>query len=155
MTALAYKNPQPIEILLVEDNQGDVELTQNAFHNAKIANRLHVARDGEDALDFLFQRGKYEQAIRPDVVLLDLNMPGMSGKDVLAIIKEDEAIKDIPVVILTSSDAEQDIVKSYKLHANAYIVKPVDLLQFLHVVEAVEMFWLTVVKLPPKQKKKD
>lgn len=150
---IQFSSPQLIEILLVEDNAGDIELTKDVFHDAKIHNRLHITRNGEEALDFLYQRGKHENAARPDLMLLDLNMPGMNGKEVLAIIKEDEALKDIPVIILTSSEAEMDILKSYKLHANAYIVKPLSLNQFLQIVEAVEMFWLSVVKLPPRQKK--
>lgn len=151
---IKFNNPQPIEILLVEDSPGDVELTQEAFHAAEIANRLHVTRDGNEALEFLWRRGCYESAVRPDLILLDLNMPGKDGKEVLAIIKEDENLKEIPVIVLTSSEAEMDIAKSYALHANAYIVKPVSLNQFLHVVEAVEMFWLSVVKLPTRQKKR-
>lgn len=151
---VGFSSPQPIEILLVEDSPGDVELTQEAFHEAKITNRLHVTRDGEEALEFLYQRGRHEHAVRPDLVLLDLNMPGKNGKEVLAIIKEDENLKEIPVIVLTSSEAEMDIAKSYQLHANAYIIKPVSLQQFLQIVEAVEMFWLSVVRLPPRQKKR-
>jgi len=144
-----YQHPQPIEILLVEDNAGDIELTQEAFHDAKIVNRTHVARNGDEALDFLYRRAGFRDVVRPDVILLDLNIPRKSGQEVLAVIKQDAALQDIPVVILTSSAAERDIVVSYKLHANAYIVKPVDLAQFLKVVETVENFWLSVVKLPP------
>jgi len=143
--------PLPIEILLVEDNAGDIELTQDAFHDAKIINHVHVARDGDKALDFLYRRAGFKDAVRPDIILLDLNIPRKSGQEVLAIIKQDETLKEIPVVILTSSAAEQDIVKSYNLHANAYIVKPVDLTQFLRVVESVEEFWLSVVKLPTRK----
>lgn len=148
------KNPQPIDILLVEDNPGDVELTQEAFHEANIATRMHVARDGDEALDFLYRRGAHAEAVRPDIILLDLNMPGKNGKEVLEIIKQDYALKDIPVIVLTSSEADMDVAKSYSLHANAYIVKPLNLTQFVQVVQAVEMFWLSVVKLPPKQKRK-
>lgn len=146
--------PQPIEILLVEDNAGDIELTREAFQDTKMPTRLHVARDGEEALEFLYRRGRHEHAVRPDLVLLDLNMPGMDGKEVLATIKNDDGLKEIPVIILTSSEAQMDIAKSYALHANAYIVKPVSLRQFMQVVEAVEMFWLSIVKLPPHQKRK-
>lgn len=145
---------QPIEILLIEDNAGDIELTQEAFHEAKTPNNLHVVRDGDEALEFLYKNGRHENAVRPDIVLLDLNMPGKNGKEVLAIVKEDENLKDIPIIIITSSEAEMDVAKSYALHVNAYIVKPVSLQQFMQVVEAVEMFWLSVVKLPPKHKKR-
>jgi chemotaxis family two-component system response regulator Rcp1 len=149
-----HPSPQPIEILLVEDNPGDVELTQEAFLEAKIPYHLHVVYDGDEALEYLYKQGRHEKAIRPDLVLLDLNMPGKDGKEVLAIIKEDAGLKDIPVNILTSSEAEMDIVKSYALHANAYIVKPANLLQFLEVIEGVESFWLSIVKLPPRKKKR-
>lgn len=150
----ALKTQQPIEILLVEDNPGDIELTQEAFLTAHIPTDIQVVRDGDEALDYLYRSIQYEKAKRPDLILLDLNMPGKNGKEVLAIIKKEEALKDIPVIILTSSEAEMDIAKSYELHANAYIVKPSSLQQFQLVVEAVEMFWLSVVKLPPRQRKK-
>lgn len=150
----SFTHTQPIHILLVEDNPGDVELTQDAFRDAKMANHLHVACNGDEALEFLYQRGTYANAPRPDLILLDLNMPGKNGKEVLAIVKGDEGLRDIPIIILTSSDAEMDIARSYALHANAYIVKPVSLQQFLHIVEAIEMFWLNIVKLPPRQKKR-
>lgn len=140
----------PIEILLVEDNPGDVELTREAFLECRIANRLHVARDGEQAIDFLYQRGGFVKAVRPDIILLDLNMPRMDGKEVLAIIKKDEDLKEIPVVILTSSSAEQDVAKSYNLHANAYVIKPVDLSKFLGIMQVIEDFWLSVVRLPAR-----
>lgn len=149
-----FSSKKQIEILLVEDSQGDIELTQEAFHDAKIANRIHVAHDGDEALEFLYQRDRHAQAIRPDIILLDLNMPGKNGKEVLSIIKEDDALKEIPVIVLTSSEAEIDVAKSYQLHANAYIIKPVNLKQFLQIVEAVEMFWLSVVRLPTRQKKR-
>jgi len=153
--SVSHQYPQPVEILLVEDNAGDIELTQEALHDARIINRTHVARDGDEALDFLYQRGLFADAVRPDVILLDLNLPKKDGQEVLAVIKQDKTLKDIPVVILTSSASELDIVKSYKLHCNAYIVKPVDLKQFLKVVETVEDFWLSVVKLPPRQTQTD
>lgn len=145
------QNPEPIEILLVEDNPGDVELTQEAFLESKVQNRVHVARDGDEALDFLYARGKFAGAPRPDVILLDLNMPRRNGQEVLAIIKNDENMKHIPIVILTSSEAERDILESYRLHANSYIVKPVNLEKFLTVVREVEHFWISVVKLPGRR----
>lgn len=139
----------PIEILLVEDNPGDVELTRNALRRAKVRNTLHVAEDGEEAMAFLRREGEYQHAPRPDVILLDLNLPRMDGREVLAEVKADRDLMDIPVVVLTTSSAEQDIVRSYKLHANCYITKPVDLDQFIEVVRSIQNFWLTVVKLPP------
>lgn len=142
-------SPRQVEILLVEDNPGDVELTQEAFLSANISSRMHVARDGEEALDFLHARNNFSSnAVRPDLILLDLNMPKKDGCEVLAAIKEDDVLKDIPTIILTSSDAQQDIARCYKLHANAYIVKPSDLLQFIEAVEVVKNFWLCIVKLP-------
>jgi CheY-like chemotaxis protein len=139
-----------IEILLVEDNPGDIRLTQEGLKETKMLNNLHVAMDGVDALDFLRRRGKYASAVRPDLILLDLNLPKKDGREVLAEIKGDEDLKRIPVVILTVSQAEEDIFKSYNLHANCYITKPVDFTQFLKVVRAIEDFWVGIVKLPPK-----
>ncbi len=139
---------KPAEILLVEDNPGDVRLTQEALKDAKFLNQLHVVGDGEEAMTFLRHRGRYAQAVHPDLVLLDLNLPKKDGGEVLAEMKADENLRRIPVVILTSSTAEQDILKSYNLHANCYIAKPVDLEQFITVVKAIEDFWLTIVKLP-------
>ena len=141
---------QGIEILLVEDNPGDVRLTREALKDGKIINKLHVAEDGVEALAFLRREGKYHNAVRPELILLDLNLPKKDGREVLAEIKADKELKRIPVVILTSSAAEQDIVKSYNLHANCYVTKPVDLDQFINVVKSIEHFWLTVVKLPPE-----
>jgi two-component system, chemotaxis family, response regulator Rcp1 len=141
---------QGIEILLVEDNPGDVRLTREALRDGKIVNNLHVAEDGVDALAFLRREGKYHNAIRPELILLDLNLPKKDGREVLAEIKADKDLKRIPVVVLTSSEAEQDIVRSYNLHANCYITKPVDLDQFITVVKSIEHFWLKVVKLPPE-----
>ncbi len=141
---------QGIEILLVEDNPGDVRLTREALKDGKIINKLHVAEDGVEALAFLRREGKYHNAVRPELILLDLNLPKKDGREVLAEIKADVALKRIPVVILTSSAAEQDIVKSYNLHANCYVTKPVDLDQFINVVKSIEHFWLSVVKLPPE-----
>ena len=141
---------RPIEILMVEDNPGDIRLTVEALKEAKVRNNLHTVEDGVEALAFLRREGRYAEAPRPDLVLLDLNLPKMNGREVLAVIKEDPDLRRIPVVILTVSQAEQDIVKSYNLHANCYITKPVDLDQFLEVVKSIENFWLTIVKLPPR-----
>ena len=143
------KTGKPIEILLVEDNPGDIRLTQEAMKDAKVLNKLHVVRDGVEALAFLRRQGKYAKSVHPDLVLLDLNLPKKDGREVLAEIKEDPNLKSIPVVVLTVSKAEEDIIRSYELHANCYITKPVDLERFLEVVKAVEDFWLTIVKLPP------
>jgi CheY-like chemotaxis protein len=140
----------PIEILLVEDNPGDVRLTQEALKEGKLYNNMRVVNDGVEAMAFLRNEGKYADVIQPDVILLDLNLPRMSGLEVLAAIKEDENLKRIPVVVLTTSESEQDILDSYNSYANCYITKPVDLEQFIKVVQSVEDFWLTIVKLPPK-----
>jgi two-component system, chemotaxis family, response regulator Rcp1 len=137
-----------VEILLVEDNPGDVRLTKEVLKEAKISNNLSVVGDGVDALAFLRRQGEYANAVRPDIILLDLNLPRMNGREVLAIIKEDSNLKRIPVVVLTTSTAEQDIHKTYELHANCYITKPVDLDQFIKVIRTIEDFWLTIVKLP-------
>jgi two-component system, chemotaxis family, response regulator Rcp1 len=139
-----------IEILLVEDNPADVDLTQETLAYAKIRNRLHVVNDGEDALAFLRRQGRYKEAIRPDLILLDLNLPRKDGREVLAELKADPELKAIPVVVLTSSDAEKDVVRSYDLGANCYVTKPVDLDQFANVVRTIEDFWFVVVKLPYK-----
>ena len=139
---------RPVEILLVEDNPGDVRLTLEAFKEGKLRNRLQVARDGEEALAHLRRKGAYAAAVRPDLILLDLNLPKKDGREVLMEIKADNELKRIPVVVLTTSKAEQDILKVYDLHANCYITKPVDLDQFLKVVKAIEEFWLEIVKLP-------
>jgi two-component system, chemotaxis family, response regulator Rcp1 len=140
----------PIEILMVEDNPSDVRLTIEAFKDAKVRNRMHVVVDGEDAMEFLRREGRYSDALRPDLILLDLNLPKKNGREVLAEIKADPELRRIPVVVLTTSDDERDIMAAYDLHVNAYVKKPVDLDQFIKIVEAVEDFWLTVVKLPPK-----
>jgi two-component system, chemotaxis family, response regulator Rcp1 len=139
---------KPVEILLVEDSPGDIRLTQECMREAKVKNNLHVVTDGVDALSFLRRQGKYENAVRPDLVLLDLNLPKKDGREVLSEMKEDETLKRIPVVVLTISGAEEDILKSYNLHANCYIVKPIDLQQFFGVVKSIEDFWLSIVKLP-------
>ena len=141
----------PIEILLVEDNPGDVRLTIEALKEGKVANKINVAVDGIEALAFLRREGKYENAPKPDLILLDLNLPKKNGREVLAEIKMNSHLKCIPVVILTSSQAEKDIVTTYNLHANCYITKPVDFDQFIDVVKSIENFWFTVVKLPPKE----
>ena len=138
-----------IEILLVEDNPGDVDLAREALASGKVRNSLHVVGDGEQAMDFLHRRGKHAGVPRPDLILLDLNMPKKDGREVLAEIKTDADLKRIPVVILTTSTAEEDILKTYNLHANCFITKPIDLHQFIRVVQAIEDFWLTIVKLPP------
>jgi two-component system, chemotaxis family, response regulator Rcp1 len=142
----------PTDILLVEDNAGDVRLTMEALKDAKVKNRVFVAGDGVEALAFLRREGKYANAVRPDLVLLDLNLPKKDGREVLAEIKEEPDLKRIPIVVLTMSKAEEDIIKTYNLHANCYITKPVDLAQFLEVIKSIEDFWLTVVKLPKVSK---
>jgi chemotaxis family two-component system response regulator Rcp1 len=141
---------RPIEILMVEDNPGDVRLTVEALKEGKVRNNFHTVEDGVEAMAFLRREGRYAEAVRPDLILLDLNLPKKNGREVLAEIKEDPDLRRIPVVILTVSQAEQDIVKSYNLYANCYITKPVDLDQFLEVVKSIENFWLTVVMLPPR-----
>ncbi|MDO9373668.1 MAG: response regulator [Bacteroidota bacterium] len=141
-------NPETIHILLVEDNEGDIWLTLEALHQAKINNNVSVVRDGEEALSFLNKQGKHLRAIAPDLILLDINLPKIDGKEVLANIKNDDHLKQIPVVMLTTSSAEKDILESYKSHANCYITKPVDLDQFIQVVHTIKNFWLTTVQLP-------
>ncbi len=139
---------RPIDILLVEDNVGDVELTREALGTAKVKNNLHVVQDGVEAMAFLRRQGRHAPPPRPDLVLLDLNLPRKDGREVLGEIKGDPDLKSIPVVILTTSAAEQDIVRSYALHANCYVSKPFDLGEFVKVVQSIEDFWLAVVKLP-------
>jgi CheY-like chemotaxis protein len=139
---------RPIEILLVEDNPADIRLTQEGLKEAKVVNRLHAVTDGKQALDFLHCRGAYRDAPRPDVVFLDLNLPGIDGHTVLRQVKADPALRTIPIVVLTSSDAEADVVRSYEEHANCFISKPIDFAGFLRVVQAVEDFWFSVVRLP-------
>jgi len=137
-----------VEFLLAEDNPGDVRLTKEALRESKIRNNLNVVPDGVEAMAFLRREGKYADAPTPDVVLLDLNLPKKDGREVLAEIKSDPLLKRIPVVIITSSEAEQDILRTYDLHANCYVTKPVDLDQFIKVIQSIESFWLTIVKLP-------
>ncbi|ATY99440.1 MULTISPECIES: response regulator [Streptomyces] len=139
---------QPIEVLLVEDDPGDELMTREAFEDNKIRNTLHVVRDGQEALDFLYRRGDHAGAPRPDLVLLDLNLPKYDGRQVLEQIKGDPELALIPVVVLTTSSAEEDILRSYKLHANAYVTKPVDLDQFIAAVRQIDEFFVTVVRLP-------
>lgn len=142
------ENGSPIVILLVEDNPGDVRLTQEAFRDAKVRNDLYVVEDGEKALKFLCRENGFRDVPRPDIILLDLNLPKKSGQEILAEIKADPSLRRIPVVILTTSKAEEDILKSYDLHANCFVTKPVDFDQFLRVVQSIQEFWLSVVKLP-------
>jgi two-component system, chemotaxis family, response regulator Rcp1 len=140
--------PRPVEILLVEDSPGDVKLTQEALRDAEVPNVLHVARDGEEAMRFLRREGEFAGKPRPDLILLDLNMPRMDGREVLGVIKADADLRRIPVIILTTSQSEDDIAEAYSLAANCYVAKPVDLDEFLDVVRAIDDFWLTLVKLP-------
>jgi CheY-like chemotaxis protein len=140
----------PLEILLVEDNPGDVRLTREALKDGKVWTSLHVVENGQEALDFLYRRGKYSEAPRPDLILLDLNLPKKDGREVLETIKTDNTLHLIPVVILTTSQAEEDLLKAYNLNANCYITKPVDFDQFIRIVRTIEELWLTVVTLPPK-----
>jgi two-component system, chemotaxis family, response regulator Rcp1 len=140
----------PVHILLVEDNPGDVRLTKEALREGKIINTLSDVPDGVEALNFLRKKGRYAGATRPDVILLDLNLPRKDGREVLAEIKDDPDLKRIPVVVITSSSSEEDVLRSYDLHANCYVSKPVDLEQFMSVVKSIEDFWMGIVKLPPK-----
>jgi CheY-like chemotaxis protein len=140
----------PAEILLVEDNPGDVRLTQEAFRDAQIENTLHVARDGAEAMAFLERSVAQAAAPSPDIVLLDLNLPRKNGEEVLEEVREDPSLRRLPVIILTSSEAESDVVKSYELNANAYLTKPVDPGEFIDTVQSLQEFWLSIVKLPPK-----
>ncbi|MPM97728.1 Response regulator rcp1 [bioreactor metagenome] len=141
---------KPIEILLVEDSKGDVGLIEEVFEDAKIRNNLRVVEDGEEAILYLRGEGQFSGVLRPDIILLDLNLPKKDGREVLEEIKNDDDLKNIPVVVLTTSKAEADILKSYNLHANAYVTKPVDFDQFIKVIKSIEDFWLEVVRLPSK-----
>ncbi|WP_422773051.1 response regulator [Plantactinospora sp. WMMC1484] len=149
MTAPA-DGKSPIEVLLVEDDPGDVLMTQEAFDEHKLRNRLTVVSDGAAALDYLRQQGEYADAVPPDLILLDLNLPRRDGREVLAEIKRDEQLCRIPVVVLTTSQADEDILRSYQLHANAYVTKPVDFERFISVVRQIDEFFVSVVKLPPR-----
>lgn len=141
----------PIEVLLVEDNPGDVRLTREAFRSARMERPLHVAADGVEAMAFLRREGEFARVPRPDLILLDLNLPRMDGREALARIKEDESLRTIPTVILTTSEAESDILKSYELQANCYLAKPVQLEAFESLIQSVNDFWLTKVKLPQRR----
>jgi CheY-like chemotaxis protein len=140
----------PIEVLLVEDDPGDVLMTQEAFEEHKVRNKLSVVHDGEEALSYLRREGRFADAPRPDLILLDLNLPRVDGREVLAVIKDDADLRRIPVVVLTTSQADEDILRSYSLHANAYVTKPVDFEHFITVVRQIDEFFVSVVKLPPR-----
>jgi two-component system, chemotaxis family, response regulator Rcp1 len=142
-------SPKHIEILLVEDSPTDVLIAREALTEAKLINSIHVADDGVEAMDFLYKRGKFASAPRPDLILLDLNLPRKNGREVLAEIKADQDLKNIPVVVLTTSMAEEDILRSYNLHANCYVVKPVEFSNFVKAVQSIQQFWFSVVTLPP------
>lgn len=141
---------KPVEILLIEDNPGDARLAKEALRESKIKNNLHITDDGEQALNFLHKKGGFENVATPDLILLDLNLPKIDGREILAQIKQDLVLKFIPVVILTTSVAEEDILKTYNLHANCYITKPLDLDQFIKIVRSIQDFWLTIVRLPTR-----
>ncbi|ANB17564.1 response regulator [Dokdonella koreensis] len=141
---------QVVEILLIEDNEGDVRLTREALKDGRLRNRLNVVSDGEQALAYLRRQAPFEDAPRPDLILLDLNLPRLDGREVLAAVKNDPQLKQIPVCVLTSSRAERDLLRAYDLHANCFITKPVEFEEFMHVVRSIENFWLTIVVLPPK-----
>jgi chemotaxis family two-component system response regulator Rcp1 len=143
-------NSRPIEILLVEDNPGDARLTLEAFKEGKVFNNLTVVGDGVEAMAYLRREGQYANSVQPDLILLDLNLPRKDGREVLAEIKSDEQLRNTPVIVLTTSAAEEDIARAYSRHANCYITKPVDLDQFLHVVQSIESFWLSLVRLPSR-----
>ncbi|MFP5255813.1 MAG: response regulator [Acidimicrobiia bacterium] len=149
MSQLGADQGQPIQILLVEDDPGDVLITKEALEHSKVANTLHTVANGEEALAFLRREGGFADAVVPDLILLDLNLPRLDGREVLAQIKEDPVLRRIPVVVLTTSQAEEDVLRSYDLHANAYVTKPVDFAQFVNVVRQVDEFFFTVVRLPP------
>ncbi|MDA0322640.1 MAG: response regulator [Verrucomicrobia bacterium] len=146
---MTYTNSRPVEILLVEDNPGDVVLAQEAFAENKVSNNLSVVGDGEKAMRFLRKEGEYADAPHPDLILLDLNLPRKDGREVLEEVKSDDALKAIPVVVLTTSKADEDILRSYNLHANCYVTKPLDFEQFRKVVQTIKTFWFTIVQLPP------
>jgi CheY-like chemotaxis protein len=142
----------PIRILLIEDNPGDIRLTIEALKEGKILNEVVVAKDGAEALDYIYCRGKFTNCPPPDIILLDLNLPKVDGREVLKMIKQDENLKSIPVIVMTTSKAEEDVLKSYHLHANCYITKPIDMDQFLGAIKLLEDFWLSIVVLPSRSK---
>jgi two-component system, chemotaxis family, response regulator Rcp1 len=148
-------NTEPIEILLVEDNPGDARLAAEALKENKVRNNLYLAKDGVEAMEFLRRRGEYAGVPVPDLILLDLNLPRKDGREVLEEIKDDPELRLIPVVVLTTSAAERDLIRTYDLHANAYVIKPIDLNRFIEVVRAIENFWFTIVKLPQINGRKD
>jgi CheY-like chemotaxis protein len=150
MTSPMRADGTPIEVLLVEDDPGDVLMTQEAFEEHKVRNRLTVVSDGSEALAYLRREGAFADAVRPDLILLDLNLPRRDGREVLAEIKKDEDLGRIPVVVLTTSSADEDILRSYQLHANAYVTKPVDFERFIAVIRQIDEFFVSVVKLPPR-----
>lgn len=150
MTSPMRADGTPIEVLLVEDDPGDVLMTQEAFEEHKVRNRLTVVSDGSEALSYLRREGAFANAVRPDLILLDLNLPRRDGREVLAEIKKDEDLGRIPVVVLTTSSADEDILRSYQLHANAYVTKPVDFERFISVIRQIDEFFVSVVKLPPR-----
>ena len=141
-------SPHPIDVLLVEDDPGDELITREAFEHHKIANTLHVAHDGAEGLDFLYRRGQFSDAPRPDLILLDLNLPKFNGRQVLQTIKSDPDLQDIPVVVLTTSSEQEDVLSSYNLHANAYVTKPVDLDQYMAAIRQIDSFFVQIVRLP-------
>jgi CheY-like chemotaxis protein len=147
---MSQTEPSAIEVLLVEDDPGDVLMTQEAFEEHKVHNRLNIVNDGVDALAYLRREGEYADAARPDLILLDLNLPRMDGREVLSKIKNDHSLRQIPVVVLTTSQADEDVLRSYQLHANAYVTKPVDFERFIAVVRQIDEFFVSVVKLPPR-----
>ncbi len=140
---------QPIDILLVEDNPGDARLTQEVLKDSKVKNTLHIVTDGVEAMDFLYRRGSFQAAPRPDIILLDLNLPRMDGREVLHAIKDEESLRRIPIVVMTTSDDDHDILQAYDLYANCYITKPVDFQRFIEIVKTIENFWFSIVRLPP------
>ena len=148
MSTTPMETPKPVEILLVEDDAGDVLMTKEALEDSKLLHNLHVIDNGEEAVKFLRQEEPYADAPRPDLVLLDLNLPRLDGREVLSMIKTEPGLRQIPIVVLTTSDAEEDVLRSYDLHANAYVTKPVDFTAFVNVVRQIDDFFLTVVRLP-------
>ena len=144
-------NVEPIEILMVEDGPGDVRLTREVFKECEVRNKVHVAEDGVEAMAFLRREGKYADAVRPDLILLDLNLPKKDGREVLKEIKSDEKLKSIPIIVLTVSTTEEDIIKTYNLHTNSFIIKPIDLDEFVEVVKSIQKFWFMIAKLPPRR----